>query len=67
MLSGHYSRLKQVLDILVSTTIKFDKFIAMHKTIKQSSYLKLYAHLRYFLEGDRPSQTNKLKPIQIYL
>ncbi len=29
--------------------------------IKKSFYFKLSAHLRYYLEGDRPSQTNKLK------
>lgn len=33
----------------------------MLKRIKKSFYFKLSAHLRYYLEGDRPSQTNKLK------
>ena len=61
MLSGHYSRLYKILIILVSTIIKFETSIAMIKKIKKFSYIKLYAHLRYFLEGDRPSQTNKLK------
>jgi hypothetical protein len=39
----------------------------MNKKIKKFFYFKLYAHLRYFLEGDRPSQTNKLKNIQYIL
>jgi len=29
--------------------------------IKKPFYFRLSAHLRYYLEGDRPSQTNKLK------
>jgi len=33
----------------------------MIKEIKKSLYFKLFEHLRYYLEGDRPSQTNKLK------
>jgi len=50
--------------MLVSTLIKFKKFILIPKKVKKPSCFKLYTHLRYFLEGDRPSQTTKLKSIK---
>ncbi len=52
---------KDILSILVSTLIKFWKFISITHKIKKFYCPKLYAHLRYYLEGDRPSQTNNLK------
>jgi len=52
---------KSILSILVCTLIKIWKFISITYKIKKFYYPKLYAHLRYFLEGDRPSQTNNLK------
>jgi len=45
----------------VCTLIKLKKFITITKKINKFSFFKLYAHLRYFLEGDRPSQTTKLE------
>lgn len=39
--------------------IKFKKFITITKEINKFLDFKLYTHLRYFLEGDRPSQTTK--------
>jgi len=38
--------------------IKFSIFIIISHKVKKPYYRKLYARLRYFLEGDRPSQTN---------
>jgi hypothetical protein len=52
---------KSILSILVCTLIKIWKFILITYKIKKFYCPKLYAHLRYFLEGDRPSQTNNLR------
>jgi len=53
--------------MLVSTLIKLKKFIPIAQKIKKFFYFKLYVHLRYILEGDRPSQTTKHKLIKYYL
>ena len=48
------------LNIIVIILIKFSKFIMIFG--KNNFYhLKFYAHLRYSLEDDRPSQTTNLK------
>jgi len=50
-MSGHYCPINVfLLDLLVSQSIFITKF-----------FIKTYARLRYFLEGDRPSQTVTFK------
>jgi hypothetical protein len=50
--------IKNTLNILVCILIKLSRFIIISHKVKKPYYVKLYARLRYFLEGDRPSQTN---------
>jgi len=56
------------LSLLVGKLIKTYKFILIDTLVKKPTYVSLYTHLRYFLGGDRPSQTNNLKCLcyQIY-
>jgi len=48
------------LSTLVSLLIKIQTFILIAQSIKESTYLNLNTHLRYYLEGRRPSQTHNL-------
>jgi len=50
----------KTLAILVGITIKHHIFILISQKVKELFCAVLYIHLRYYLEGGRPSQTYNL-------